>query len=146
MKKILIVQKNDYFSRFVSAWLTENNYEVESADSYIRGINKLKTFGPDVVILVLPFPPRERIHEIMLEYNKSSGAWRVIVAIYRTGAIADDSIDTQIKRYLQYGCWDAFEIPATLDGEFLGKEKLKIKLSATVSNAIESIQKSHLLT
>ena len=82
----------------------------------------------------------------MLEYNKSSGAWRVIVAIFRTGAIADDSIDTRIKRYLQYGCWDAFEIPATLDGEFLGKEKLKIKLSATVSNAIESIQKSHLLS
>lgn len=53
MKKVLILESNEGYREELSAYFTATGYEVEADDDGARGMELIKSFGPDVVVLGL---------------------------------------------------------------------------------------------
>ncbi|KQC09888.1 MAG: hypothetical protein APR54_03455 [Candidatus Cloacimonas sp. SDB] len=56
MDKILIIEDDKVMNNLLTGWLRNNNFSVESSVNGTNGINKVKTFKPDILILDVDLP------------------------------------------------------------------------------------------
>jgi len=56
IKKVLIIDDEDELNEIVTMRLTKAGYEVVSATDGSSGIEKVKSFGPDIVLLDINMP------------------------------------------------------------------------------------------
>ena len=56
MQKMLIVDDNTEFKTMVSCYFTDLNYRVELADNGREGLQKVRTFKPDIILLDIMMP------------------------------------------------------------------------------------------
>ena len=135
MSKILIVDKDLVFKQLATSWLKNVGHDVETIEGLKKGLKKLDTFQPEIVILALRLPQTELSEDIIKEYLFSPVSPRVII----TG---DNINPNLVAGILQIGVYDCFETPLKINGAFTGTEKLQERLLTTVSRAGSSVQKA----
>lgn len=78
--KIIIIEDDHFFQNFYSIKLKEQGYEVEIASDGQEGIDKIKTFMPDLILLDLIMPVKDGFKVLEeLKADQSLSKFPVIV-------------------------------------------------------------------
>ena len=78
--KIIIIEDDHFFQNFYSIKLKEQGYEVEIASDGQEGIDKIKTFMPDQILLDLIMPVKDGFKVLEeLKADQSLSKFPVIV-------------------------------------------------------------------
>ncbi len=87
--RILIIDDEPGIVEEVSSFLTEEGYEISTADTAGDGIRKFESFRPDLILLDMKLPDQSGI-EVLRIVKKNSPSTRVIV---NTGYVDQKMID-----------------------------------------------------
>jgi len=92
-----------YFSskKYPSSGRTEKGYNVSGATSAGEGIEKERSFQPDVIILDIRLPDRDGL-EVLGELQKDYSEKKIIIITVLSTQLCKFLIDRQIRTYLPY--------------------------------------------
>ncbi len=98
--KILIIEDDVFFQKFYKTQLEERGYQTEIAVNGKEGLEKVKTFQPDVVLLDIIMPVKDGFQ--VLEELKANGSIQGLsVLVFSTLGQEKD-----VKRALELGAKD----------------------------------------
>ncbi len=129
--KILIIDDEAAIRSVLSASLVDEGYNVETADDGLSGIEKIKTFSPDVVLLDIWMPDMDGIAVLKRANELNFSSEFIIMSGHGT-------IETAVQA-TRLGAWDFFEKPVSL-------ERILILLKNTLSYREERLEKRALLS
>lgn len=105
--KILVIDDEAAIRTVLSASLVDEGYKVDSAADGVSGLEKIKTFNPDVVLLDIWMPDMDGIG--VLKKAKELGLNTEFIIMSGHG-----TIETAVQA-TRLGAWDFFEKPVSLE-------------------------------
>ncbi|OQW52121.1 MAG: Fis family transcriptional regulator [Proteobacteria bacterium SG_bin7] len=129
--KILIVDDEAPIRTVLSASLLDEGYRVDTAADGISGLEKIKTFNPDVVLLDIWMPDMDGIGVLKKANELGLNTEFIIMSGHGT-------IDTAVQA-TRLGAWDFFEKPVSL-------ERILILLKNILNLREERLEKKALLS
>lgn len=115
--KILLIDDDKFFHNFYAVKLKEEGYEVEVASDGAEGLDKIATFGPDVILLDLIMPKKDGF-EFLQEIQKNATYKAIPIVVFSTLGDQPD-----VERALQLGAKDF------VNKSFLDFDGLKAKIA-----------------
>ena len=133
MKKILLIENEDFLRKLYSEFLSMSKYQVETAENGKEGFSKLESFVPELIILDIKMPVMDG-PEFLREIKKNMKL-KDIPIIILTGV----SEYVYIKECLELGACDYVEKtthPVDLLNmvERMLSKKVEPEIKKTVSN------------
>lgn len=116
MKKILIVEDDNYLTNAYRVKFTKAGFEVKNAFDGDEALDLLKTFMPDLILLDIVMPKKDGF--ATLEEIKANAQWKNIPVILASNLGQKEDIDKGIR---------------------LGATDFFIKTDFTLNNLIEKI-------
>lgn len=98
--KIIIVEDDHFFQNFYSVKLKDLGYEVEVAGNGQEGMDKIKTFLPDLILLDLIMPVKDGF-QVLSELKNDPALSKIPVIIFST--LGQDS---DVKKAMDLGARD----------------------------------------
>jgi len=98
--KIIIIEDDHFFQNFYSLKLKEMGYEVEVASDGREGLEKIKTFLPDLILLDIIMPVMDGF-EVLTALKNDSTISRSPVVVFSTLGQESD-----IKKAIELGAKD----------------------------------------
>ena len=92
MKKIMVVEDDDKSLRIISQILEANHYQVITAKDGLEGLNKIKTFKPDYILLDIQSSDMDA-NQVALSLKKDDELNNIPVIILTTFAVPGDKKD-----------------------------------------------------
>jgi len=80
MKKILVIEDEELIQSLIKKKLSQEGYEVSSAEDGVKGLEKMKEVKPDLILLDVMMPKMGGF-EVMEEMNKIPELKRIPVII-----------------------------------------------------------------
>jgi len=81
--KILLVEDDTFFREFYAKKLKESSLEVETATNGEEGLEKLKTFTPDIILLDIIMPKKDGF-DVLTEMGKLQLIQKIPVLVFST--------------------------------------------------------------
>lgn len=106
--KIIIIEDDHFFQNFYSIKLKELGYEVEVANDGQEGIDKIKTFLPDLILLDLIMPVKDGF-EVLESLKADSTISEIPVIVFSTLGQQTDikkALDLGAKLYINKSFFD----------------------------------------
>ena len=106
--KIIIIEDDHFFQNFYSNKLKEQGYEVEIASDGQEGIDKMKIFAPDLVLLDLIMPVKDGF-KVLEELNADPTMSKFPVVVFSTLGQESDvkkAIGLGAKAYINKSFFD----------------------------------------
>ncbi|HEX7542566.1 MAG TPA: response regulator [Patescibacteria group bacterium] len=98
--KIIIIEDDHFFQNFYSIKLKEMSYLVEIANDGQEGIDKIKTFLPDLILLDLIMPVKDGF-QVLAELKNDPLLSKIPVIVFSTLGQESD-----IKKAIELGAKD----------------------------------------
>ncbi|MDO8609910.1 MAG: response regulator [bacterium] len=81
--KILIVEDDNFFRNFYTSKLKEKGYEVDSASDGIEGLEKIKIWLPDLILLDIIMPKMDGF-ELLTRMRNENISMNIPVIVFST--------------------------------------------------------------
>lgn len=81
--KILLVEDDRFFRKFYVEKLKESGFEIDEADDGTQGLEKMRSFKPDLVILDIIMPNKDGF-EVLKEIKTDSALNKIPVLVFST--------------------------------------------------------------
>lgn len=81
--RILVIEDDVFFQKFYSLKLEERGYQVEIASDGIEGLEKVKTFKPDIIILDIIMPNKDGF-EVLQDLSTDDALKKIPVLVFST--------------------------------------------------------------
>ncbi|MDI6845907.1 MAG: TonB family protein [Candidatus Saccharicenans sp.] len=147
-KKILLIDYDQEFLKFLSSTLAGEGYEIHTANDGLSGLEKLSEVHPDLVIMEAMLP---KIHGFELCSRITSHPAKKAPVIFVTGIYKDSVYKTEALRNL--GASGYFEKPLNLEAllnkiyELIGKPEVrKATAAAAADEDLDQLLKKALST
>lgn len=127
MYKILIIDDDLSIRKTLTNYLRKLNFEVESAEDGLEGIDKVKTGNPDVVITDIRMPGVDGFEVLKRAKEVDENVHVIIMTAF-------DDMHSTVKA-MQQGAYDYIEKPLEID-------KLKLTINRALENKMLSEQLS----
>jgi len=100
MAKVLLIEDDRDLANNLKEWLSLENYLVELAEDGVSGLELLRTYEYDIIILDISLPRLSGL-EVCRQYRQAGGSGRILMLTGR-GSVADraDGLDTGADDYL----------------------------------------------
>lgn len=102
MKKILIVEDEEFLARALRDNLESEGYSVDTAYNGEEAVEHIKKIKPNIILLDLLMPKKDGFY--VLEEIKKNPEWKLIPVI----VLSNLGGDAEIKRALEMGAKDYF--------------------------------------
>lgn len=122
--KIIIIEDDHFFQNFYSTKLKDLGYDVQIASNGQEGIDKIKTFLPDLILLDLIMPVKDGF-KVLEELKSDPALSRLPVIVFSTLGQESDikkAIDLGAKFYINKSFFD-FDVFLKSVVSFLPKTK-----------------------
>jgi len=83
MKRLVVVEDDNFFQHFYKSKLIESGYEVEVAGDGSEGLSKIHSFHPDLILLDLIMPNMDGF-QLLETLNKDENLKKIPIIIFST--------------------------------------------------------------
>lgn len=106
--KILLVEDDKFFQKFYKTQLEEKKYEVEIASDGAEGLDKIRSFRPDMILLDIIMPVKDGF-DVLREKSQDKQISAIPVLMFSTLGQDQDikkALDLGAKAYVNKSFFD----------------------------------------